>query len=189
MGTRLYVGNLSHDATAEDLRACFAECGGVADVEIATDRFSDEPRGFAFVTMTTDEFAATAIAKLHGAMFQGRPLRVNEAPKRATREAAEKPKVKIAQQFRERHNMAYELDCSGTPITLRIFPTENADDYRIEARASEAPEAAVITASAKTPRDALAAVGAEWSAKGDALGLPSVDWEAITTAMVGVRAL
>jgi cold-inducible RNA-binding protein len=82
MSTRLYVGNLSHDSTPDMLRAAFSEFGEVTDVQVVVDRYSGRPRGFAFVTMATDEQAAHAAAKLNGATIDGRPVRVNEAERR-----------------------------------------------------------------------------------------------------------
>jgi cold-inducible RNA-binding protein len=85
MSARLYVGNLSHDSTAETLRAAFSEFGEVADVQIVVDRYSGRPRGFAFVTMTSREGAAKATAKMNGATLDGRPVRVSDAdPRRAS---------------------------------------------------------------------------------------------------------
>ena len=75
--TRLYVGNLPPDATAEALRAMFAAHGAVADVHVLIDRYSGRPRGFAFVTMASPEEAAEAAARMHGHLFEGRPLRVH----------------------------------------------------------------------------------------------------------------
>ena len=85
MQNRLYVGNLSYDATTEALRACFAECGEVKETHVVTDRETGRARGFAFVTMATEAEAAHAIAQLNNAMFEGRPLRVNAAEERSTR--------------------------------------------------------------------------------------------------------
>lgn len=79
---RLYVGNLSYDVTTEALRACFAECGEVAETHVVMDRETGRPRGFAFVTMNTEAEATHAIAQLNNAMFAGRPLRVNVAEER-----------------------------------------------------------------------------------------------------------
>jgi RNA recognition motif-containing protein len=79
MGTRLYVGNLSYDATADSVRAVFSAHGDVNDVHIVIDRDTGRPRGFAFVTMGTAEQASTAANKMNGALIDGRPLRVNEA--------------------------------------------------------------------------------------------------------------
>ena len=82
---KLYVGNLSYDATAESVRAAFASIGEVADVHVVTDRESGRSRGFAFVTMGSSQEAADAIAQMNGAMLDGRALRVNEAEERAPR--------------------------------------------------------------------------------------------------------
>jgi RNA recognition motif-containing protein len=85
MNNRLYVGNLSYDATKDALHACFSECGDVAETHIVTDRETGRARGFAFVTMRTEEEAKHAIAQLNNAMFEGRPLRVNLAEERPAR--------------------------------------------------------------------------------------------------------
>ena len=82
MNNRLYVGNLSYDVTTDALRACFAEHGDVTDTHVVKDRDTGRARGFAFVTMTTDAEASQAVAQLNGAMFEGRPLRVNVAEQR-----------------------------------------------------------------------------------------------------------
>jgi cold-inducible RNA-binding protein len=85
MNNRLYVGNLSYDVTTEALRNCFAECGEVSETHVVMDRETGRPRGFAFVTMTTEAEATHAIAQLNNAMFEGRPLRVNLAEERSAR--------------------------------------------------------------------------------------------------------
>jgi len=82
MGNRLYVGNLSYQASQETLREAFAACGEVTDVHIVQDRESGQSRGFAFVTMGSDAEAAKAIAELDGSSLDGRALRVNEAEER-----------------------------------------------------------------------------------------------------------
>ena len=86
MGTRLYVGNLPFSATKASVKAAFSATGGeVTDVHIVTDRESGQSRGFGFVTMGTDQQAQTAIEQMNGALFEGRPLRVNEAEERPQR--------------------------------------------------------------------------------------------------------
>ncbi|HEY6877930.1 MAG TPA: RNA-binding protein, partial [Polyangiales bacterium] len=82
MGQRLYVGNLPFSATVDDVRAAFEGVGEVSDVHLVTDRETGRARGFAFVTMGSDEAAQTAIQQLNGALLGGRPLRVNEAEDR-----------------------------------------------------------------------------------------------------------
>ena len=85
MGNRLYVGNLSFNATTDSIRDWFASCGTVTDVHVVMDRESGRSRGFAFVTMGTDAEAQKAIAETNGAMMDGRSLRVNEAEERQNR--------------------------------------------------------------------------------------------------------
>ena len=79
MNTRLYVGNLSFDTSAESVRSAFGELGQVDDVYLVTDRATGRSRGFAFVTMSTPEEAQRAIQEMDGRVLDGRPLRVNEA--------------------------------------------------------------------------------------------------------------
>lgn len=86
MGTKLYVGNLSFSTTEETLRAAFGADGRqVEDVAVITDRVTGQPRGFAFVTMASEQDAQAAIEAWDGQHLDGRPLRVNEAQERPAR--------------------------------------------------------------------------------------------------------
>ena len=60
MSAKLFVGNLSFQATEEDLRELFAQAGNVETVRIITDQFTGRPRGFGFVEMATKEEAQKA---------------------------------------------------------------------------------------------------------------------------------
>jgi len=80
MGTKIYVGNLPYTCDDQQLRDLFGGDGrSVQDVAIITDKMTGQPRGFAFVNMTTDDDAKRAIEALHGSSFGGRTLTVNEA--------------------------------------------------------------------------------------------------------------
>jgi RNA recognition motif-containing protein len=79
----IYVGNLSRDVTEEDLRGAFEAFGQVASVNLITDKFSGEPRGFAFVEMPAKTEAQSAINDLNGKELKGRELNVNEARPRS----------------------------------------------------------------------------------------------------------
>ena len=79
MNTRLYVGNLSFNTTADGVRTAFQQFGTVSDVHLVTDRETGRSRGFAFVTMSSAEEAQKAISLFSGKSVQGRPLTVNEA--------------------------------------------------------------------------------------------------------------
>jgi RNA recognition motif-containing protein len=82
MSTKLYVGNLSFDTTAQDLETIFAESGTVTSTNIIEDRETGRPRGFAFVEMSSKEEAQAAISALDGKEVGGRNLKVNEAKAR-----------------------------------------------------------------------------------------------------------
>ena len=82
MGNRLYVGNLSFQASTESILTAFSAFGEVSDIHIPTDRETGQPRGFAFVTMGNSHEATKAISEMNGALLDGRALRVNEAEDR-----------------------------------------------------------------------------------------------------------
>jgi len=85
MNTKLFVGNLSFETSELELQDMFAACGPVSEVNIVTDKFTQKPRGFAFVTMATPEGAQAAIQQLSGKSVNGRNLTVNEARPREER--------------------------------------------------------------------------------------------------------
>ena len=87
MNTKMYVGNLSFNATEGDLRELCEEHGPVGEIHLPMDRTTDRPRGFAFVTMQTEEGMKAAITKLSGKQWLGRALTVNEARPREERPA------------------------------------------------------------------------------------------------------
>src|SRR5262249_40416469 len=74
MPAKLFVGNLSFQATEEDLRELFQQAGTVETVRIITDQFTGRPRGFGFVEMGTKEEATKAVEMLNGRLFRDRNL-------------------------------------------------------------------------------------------------------------------
>jgi cold-inducible RNA-binding protein len=82
MNNRLYVGNLSFHTTEDTLQQTFAAFGTVSEAKLVIDRETGRSRGFAFVSMSTDEEAQAAIQQLNGADLDGRALRVNIAEER-----------------------------------------------------------------------------------------------------------
>jgi RNA recognition motif-containing protein len=85
MNNKLFVGNLSFNTTENDLQDTFAAHGTVVEANLVTDRTTGRPRGFAFVTMSTDEEAQKAIAEVNGKSIDGRALNVNVARPREDR--------------------------------------------------------------------------------------------------------
>jgi cold-inducible RNA-binding protein len=75
----IYVGNLSRDATEDELRQKFEAFGQVTSVNIIKDKYSSESRGFGFVEMATKSEAQAAINELNGTSLGDRTLSVNEA--------------------------------------------------------------------------------------------------------------
>ena len=82
--TTIYVGNLSFNATEQDVRSLFERHGKVDSVKLIMDRETCKPRGFGFLDMEQNE-ALAAIQALNGHQMNGRPLRVNEAQERPQR--------------------------------------------------------------------------------------------------------
>ncbi|XP_076816207.1 putative RNA-binding protein RbpB isoform X4 [Clavelina lepadiformis] len=79
---KVFVGNLSYDATEDELYEIFGNCGKVEDVAIITDRDTGRARGFGFVTFSSPDEAEAAIKRLHQTDFKGRDLTVREAESR-----------------------------------------------------------------------------------------------------------
>jgi cold-inducible RNA-binding protein len=85
MNNKLFVGNLSFNVTENDLQDTFAAHGTVLEANLMTDRMTGRPRGFGFVTMSTDDEAQAAINSLNGSEVDGRALTVNIARAREER--------------------------------------------------------------------------------------------------------
>ncbi len=77
--TSIYVGNLAHAATEDDVREAFEAFGKVASVSIIKDRETGRPRGFAFVEMSDPTEANEAISQMNLKEIKGRAVTVNEA--------------------------------------------------------------------------------------------------------------
>src|SRR5216684_4168506 len=85
MATKLYVGNLPFNTTENELQELFSQAGAVQEVMLMQDKFTGKSRGFAFVTMSSEQEAQKAIAELNGKTIEGRALTVNEARPREER--------------------------------------------------------------------------------------------------------
>jgi cold-inducible RNA-binding protein len=81
----IFVGNLAFNTTDHDLRQIFEPYGAVDTINIITDRYTGQSRGFGFVEMPDAHAAQAAIQGLQGTALGGRTLNVNEAKPRAPR--------------------------------------------------------------------------------------------------------
>lgn len=86
MGTKLYVGNVSFQASEDDLKELFSKAGEVVSAKLITDAATGRSRGFGFVEMNTDSEAQKAITLLNGNSFMQRNIVVSEAKPHEKRE-------------------------------------------------------------------------------------------------------
>lgn len=82
---KLYVGNLPHAVTDEELRQVFVPYGTVKSAMVIMDQITEKSRGFGFVEMSQMTEGLAAIQGLNGKPLQGRSLTVNEARPRENR--------------------------------------------------------------------------------------------------------
>lgn len=81
----IYVGNISREATEDDVRELFEQYGTVTSVALIKDKFTKQLKGFGFVEMSNENESANAIKNLDGQQLNGRPLTVSEAKPKAQR--------------------------------------------------------------------------------------------------------
>jgi RNA recognition motif-containing protein len=82
---KLYVGNLAYSVTEDELRQTFSEFGEVDTVNVITDKFSGQSKGFGFVEMPDNSEADAAIKALNETALSGRNIKVNQAKPREQR--------------------------------------------------------------------------------------------------------
>ncbi len=79
MNKKVYVANLPFQAKEPDLKVLFSKAGDVMSVKMVADRQTGQPRGIAFVEMSTQWEARRAISMLNRKDFMGKNLLVKEA--------------------------------------------------------------------------------------------------------------
>src|SRR4030043_2105730 len=79
MGKKVYVANISFNATEQDVRDLFSDYGEVVSVKIITDKFTGQSKGFGFVEMESESDAQKTISELNGKPFMGKTLTLAEA--------------------------------------------------------------------------------------------------------------
>jgi RNA recognition motif-containing protein len=86
MSKKIYVGNMNYNTTETQLQDLFAQHGTVVSVNIVRDRYTNRPKGFAFVEMEEADAAQAAITALNNKEVDGRELRVSEAQAKKSRQ-------------------------------------------------------------------------------------------------------
>jgi RNA recognition motif-containing protein len=79
MEVRLYVGNLAYSTTEEELHVLFAQAGKVTSVDLIQDQDKGKPKGYAYVTLSTEIEAQQAITQFDAFSLAGRALKVSLA--------------------------------------------------------------------------------------------------------------
>jgi RNA recognition motif-containing protein len=91
MGKKVYIANISCNATEQDINDLFSDYGEVESVKIITERVRGQSRGFGFIEMETEEDAKRAISDLNGTPFMGKELSVSQAkPQQSNRDSRER---------------------------------------------------------------------------------------------------
>jgi RNA recognition motif-containing protein len=108
MSTKLYVGNLAFQTTSQELQQLFGQAGTVQSASVVEDRDTGRSRGFAFVEMSSQEEATSAIAQFNGKEVSGRALKVNEAKPRENRNGG-------GRGFNENRGGGYSGNGGGRP--------------------------------------------------------------------------
>jgi hypothetical protein len=108
--------------------------------------------------------------------------------------AKDSPKlsVRITNQFRKGQAMVYDLSCEEVRLTIEVTPVDRGDglgEWNVGAHARQAAEKPTIDERRDTRREALSAVASSWRAKHGTFGFPPLDWEAVTQALLAVRAI
>ena len=101
---RLYVGNLSYDASESDLFELFSGSGRVKNAEVVVNNRTQRSKGFAFVTMQSIDEAKKAVADLNGKDFMGRPLVVGGAKPLPPRDEREERAPRREREQRDEHS-------------------------------------------------------------------------------------
>ncbi len=113
METKLFVGNLSYSTTEETLREVFSQAGTVTLVELINNRDTGRSKGFAFITMGSQNEMEKAITTLNGKMVENRELKVSIAKPREERPRGEWYSNNPADRFGKRDNRGSNRKGSG----------------------------------------------------------------------------
>ena len=101
------------------------------------------------------------------------------------------PACRVVTQYYSGGEKVYELMTEGGSLELRVSSLAVGGERRWHVAAQEgiAPDSTAISDEADTRRNALGKVAAQWAERSAELGLPTVDWTAVETALLAVRGI
>lgn len=138
-GFKIYIGNLPTSLTENDIRQLFETHGTLTDITVPFDRFTGNPRGFAFITMPDKEQGLKAIDALNDSVIDDRTIRCNEqlpkdqVPKREKREYKEASGTKLYVgnlSFDTTQESLIEYFEQHGPVTDCFLPTDRNTGYK-----------------------------------------------------------
>jgi hypothetical protein len=155
VSSRVYVGNLSYEATEEDLRELFKGIGTVRNVEIVYNRSTHRSKGYGFVEMLAKEDAERSVEVLHDQPFMGRNITVSGAKSRGQDEREDED---AKHERPERPVVVAPLPAAAAPAEATIETVvENVSETVAEPVVAEAvAEAEAAESSDEEPRNPVA---------------------------------
>jgi hypothetical protein len=102
------------------------------------------------------------------------------------------PTCRVVTQYSSGGEKVYELATEGASLELRVSSLAVAGGERrwhVAVQEGSAPDSTAISDEAETKRSALSKVAAQWTERSAELGLPTLDWTAVETALLAVRGI
>ncbi|KRX18715.1 Cleavage stimulation factor subunit 2 [Trichinella nelsoni] len=131
----VFVGNISYDATEEELKEIFSQVGPVVGFRLVFDRETGKPKGYGFCEYLDQETALSAQRNLCNYEFHGRPLRVDAAVGDRSREEMQQLQITLAAP-EEENPYGPEVDSEKCPEMIvhqvASLPPEQMDEFLIE---------------------------------------------------------
>ncbi|KRX94774.1 Cleavage stimulation factor subunit 2 [Trichinella pseudospiralis] len=129
------VGNISYDATEEELKEIFSQVGPVVGFRLVFDRETGKPKGYGFCEYLDQETALSAQRNLCNYEFHGRPLRVDAAVGDRSREEMQQLQITLATP-EEENPYGPEVDSEKCPEMIvhqvASLPPEQMEELLIE---------------------------------------------------------
>jgi len=121
--TRLYIGNLSYDATESDIEALFKGVGPVRNVEIVYNKHTHKSKGYGFVEMLRIDEAKRSVEVLHDQHFMGRQLIVSGAKAKS----AEDPEERAEQRELKEKQV---VEAAAAPAVTEVVHSLESEDQK-----------------------------------------------------------
>lgn len=148
---RLYIGNLSYDASEHDLQDLFKGVGTVRRVEVIYNPHTHRSKGYGFITMSNADEAQRAIEVLHDQYFLGRRMVVNVAKDKSEYETPDEPLKEQSPELDADGNPPVSTAPTAAPSMAAVAAEKASKEAEaLAAEQAKAEEAEKVTAEAST---------------------------------------